>query len=268
MLEIHKPFKGKTTTDSPSGNTNIFLRNILVEAVAENYKQMLHEWLFLSDHKDERLLDPPIRANERVMSGLFGSAITAIAERSRPEVRIDRGDIQAQDQADSANEDEDTEPKKASKVGRIDYLAWYAQRTFAIELKMGSMNCDSCAINDNVKNKWGNCVDQAANAQAWLRLRQKEDRQRYPNPISLALMVVVGRRSLAGNSDIEGKIVEKRDSFTNALLQDLKPHPQFGASYTFPEDFRRLSKRRHGAPSNGQVYVPFIAFIARSAVNT
>lgn len=259
MLNIKQSFAGPTTKNSNSGDTNIFLRNILIEVVAENYKQMLHERIFLGD---DRPLDPPIRANERVMSGLFGNAITAISERSRTEVRIDRESyIQEQ-------EDAEDEKSNFSGPGRIDYLAWYAQRTFAIELKMTNMDCESCNIAGRIQSRWRTVVEQAGEAQSWLRRSQKLDKERYPNPISLALMVVVGRRAVSKKTDVlDQNVASQKTTFLDAL-QKLKPRPQFVASYEFPKELRRQAVRKKGAPNDGAVYIPFIAFIARAAVNS
>ncbi len=260
MLNIKKPFSAPTAKNSESGDANIFLRNILIEVVTENYKQMLYERIFLGD---ARPLDPPIRANERVMSGLFGNAITAISERSRTEVRIDRESyIQEQEDVD---EDEKT---ILSGPGRIDFLAWYSRRTFAIELKMANMDCESCNVAGRIQSRWKTVVDQAAEAQGWLRRSQKIDKERYPNPISLALMVVVGRRAVSKKTDDLDENVEKQLTLFLNALETLRPRPQYLASYEFPKELRKQAIRKKGAPNDGEVYIPFIAFIARAAVNS
>jgi len=259
MLNIKKKFAGSVAKNPNAGDTNIFLGNILIEVVAENYKQLLHERIFLGD---DRPLDPPIRANERVMSGLFGNAITAISERSRTEVRIDR-ESYIQDP-----EDADDEMSTISTHGRIDYLAWYARRTFAIELKMSNMNCESCNVSDRTKTKWKAVVKQAGNAQSWLRKSQGLDNERYPNPLSLALMVVVGRRAVGKKSDaLDENMASQKTNFLDAL-QKLSPSPQFIASYEFPKELRRQAVRKKGSPKDEEIYIPFIAFIARAAVNS
>lgn len=272
MLRIHKNFTGTTTSNTSAGDANVFLRNILVEVVTENYKQMLYEWIFLNGPENVNLnqlhLDPPIRANERVMAGLFGSAITKISERSRPEVRIDRkdGDIRAQDEEDS---EVDGEALKSSNIaGRIDYLAWYAKRTFAIELKMVSMNCDTCNLIDRVEKRWQTVIRQTGEAQSWLRICQKKDNLRYPNPVSLGVMVVVGHRAINGRHEkLEENIESQREKFVESL-KALTSKPQFIASYEFPKEFRVQARRKHGAPNNEKRYVPFVAFIAKSVVNS
>jgi hypothetical protein len=250
LLSIAKHFSNATTSNSEFGDTNIFLKRMLIEVVTENYKQMLYE--SLASKKDARL-DPPIRANERIMSGLFGTAIATIADRSRPEVRIDR---------DSLEENPELEEPKTS-AGRVDYLAWYGNRTFAIELKMAYMNCTSTEVGKTVEKKWGTVVNQAVDAQNWLRSRQKEAPSRYPNPISLALMVVVGRRAVTDKNEKWNADISK---FETALGSLEKP-PQFIATYEFPQEFREQARRKKGAPTSDSVYVPFIAFIARAAVN-
>jgi hypothetical protein len=47
MMKIAKYFSGVTVKDPRSGDTNRYLENILVEVTAENYKQMMHEVIFL-----------------------------------------------------------------------------------------------------------------------------------------------------------------------------------------------------------------------------
>lgn len=203
MLTIIKPFSGATVNDPSSGDSNRFLENILVEVTAENYKQMMHESIFLNKAGPADLaglIDPPLRGNERILSGLFGNAISMIAERARPEVRIDRGEIGKGSYEDLKNDNEDDLEDESDgerkRVGRIDYLAWYARRTFAIELKAAFMNCESNALNVRIQKRWGKVVEQSAIAQTWLRKCNKEDSIRYPNPVSLSLMAVIAKRAV------------------------------------------------------------------------
>jgi len=277
MLTIIKPFTGTTVKDTSSGDSNRFLGNILVEVTAENYKQMMHEAIFLKDAGVTDLtgiLDPPLRANERILSGLFGNAISMIAERSRPEVRIDRGEIAEERYEELKNDIEDDQGDEPdggrNRAGRIDYLAWYAKRTFAIELKAAFMNCESNLLTAKIKKRWGVVVEQAAMAQTWLRKRNKEDSIRYPNPVSISLMAVIAKRAVNVKKVKElDKGVESYGKDFLGALSKLVPKPQFQALYTFPAEFRCLAPRKHGKPVDGNmIYTPFVAFIARSNVNS
>jgi hypothetical protein len=245
MLLIQKPFGGATVSDPNSGNINRFLENILVEVTALNYKQMMHEAIFV---KEARLLDPPLRANERILSGLFGNAISTVAERSRPEVRIER----------------------VGQDGRIDYLAWYANRAFSIELKSESMSFESNSkeLPNKIASKWKSVVKQAKDAQTCLRKRNKDDAIRYPNPVSISLMTVIAKR--VANKEKAEKFntnIDNEGLQFLTLLSKLEPTPQFKALYTFPQEFRCFARTSKGQPVEKDIYTPFVAFIARSNVN-
>jgi hypothetical protein len=260
MLSLIKTAKVK----SASGDVNTFLKRILIEVVAENYKQMLYE--NLANTEGLSPLDPPIRANERIMSGLFGNAISVVADRSRPEARIDRDETQANPEIES--------PK--SKAGRVDYLAWYGKRTFAIELKMSYMDCTSSALRKKVKKPWTTLVKQTLDAQNCLLKRNEDDPARYPDPISIGLMVVVGKHALSKNitqADLDQKLDDHLQEFKSSLLnlsvidgqdEEIDPDtaPEFVATYIFPEDFRSQARRKKGVATNAEVYIPFIAFVA------
>lgn len=277
MLTLIKPFSGFTVSDPFSGDSNRFLENILVEVTAENYKQMMHEAIFLKGAGVTDLtglLDPPLRANERILSGLFGNAIAMIAERSRPEVRIDRGEIVEERYVELKNDIEDNLDDESdggrNRVGRIDYLAWYAKRTFAIELKAAFMNCESNQLTIKLQKRWQTVVGQAVRAQTWLRKRNKEDSVRYPNPVSISLMAVIAKRAVNEKkvTELDMEIGSYEEDFL-AALSKLDPKPQFHALYTFPAEFRCLAPRKHGKPVDGNmIYTPFVAFIARSNVNS
>lgn len=261
MLSIIKSAKVK----SASGDVNTFLKRVLIEAVAENYKQMLYE--HLANAEGPSPLDPPIRANERIMSGLFGNAISVVADRSRPEARIDRDETQADPEIES--------PK--SKAGRVDYLAWYGKRTFAIELKMSYMDCTSSELRMKVKKPWTTLVKQTRDAQNCLIKRNEDDSARYPDPISVGLMVVVGKHALSKNNKqatLDLKLEDHLKEFKSSLLNltvindqnedtSTDTAPQFVATYIFPEDFRSQARRKKGVATNAEVYIPFLAFVAR-----
>lgn len=273
MLRIIRSFSGKAASDAKVGDLNGFLRDVLIEVAGENYRQMMYEAMALaSEHRQDLHLDldPPLRANERVMSGLFATAISRVALRSRTEVRIDRPERDLN--VSALTNDVAGEETPTTKSGRVDYLAWYGNRVIGIELKMAGINCEVPVITKNIERRWAKAVDQARTVQASLRVRQKEDSKRYSKPVSLALMVVVGRRSISVD---EFKFVNdgilKMEEAVAKKLADLDPRPTFLATYTFPKEFRALVPRRRGkeAPQTGRViYTPFVAFIAMPSVNT
>lgn len=273
MLRVITPFAGKSASNSDAGDLNDFLRDVLVEVAGENYRQTMYEAMALASAGGRGIqydLDPPLRANERVMSGLFATAISRVALRSRTEVRIDRPERDSN--VDALEHDFEGDGTPAMKNGRVDYLAWYGNRVIGIELKMAGMNCETPKITKSIVRRWGTAIDQAKTVQTCLRARQKEDCHRYPNPISIALMVIVGRRSISMDDfgEVNCDIEEMEDASLN-MLAGLKPRPAFVATYTFPEEFRALAPRRKGkeAPRHGRaIYTPFVSFIAKLAVNT
>jgi len=188
MISIIQEFEKVKATDGNIGNINLFLRKLLVEVIAENYKQMLNEALFLGTSPDLKL-DSPLRANENVMSGLFNHALSVVADRYRPEVLIDRHSKEFHEE-----NDEDTENKTDSKsTGRVDFLAWYDRRCIAIELKKTTIDCTTLEITDTLKNRWKKVIQQTEEAQDWLKNKSNKNNSIYPHPISIGLMVVAGR---------------------------------------------------------------------------
>lgn len=271
MLQIIKNFKSQSANNSDVGDLNRFLRDVLVEVAGENYRQTMHEMMEVTswgNQEGQFDLDPPLRANERVMSGLFATAISRVASRSRTEVRIDRPE---RDQNIDAIENEG-EALSGTNHGRVDFLAWFGRRVVAIELKMAGMNCETPVLTEQVKRRWKKAVEQSRTAQDYLRARQKDDTTRYAAPISLALMVIVGRRSTGRNNfiSLNSELISMQNAATEALT-GLAPKPEFQALYTFPEEFRGVVPRRKGvaAPLEGKaIYTPFVSFIAKTAVNS
>jgi len=277
MLRLIKTFSGKTAANSNAGDLNRFLCDVLVEVAAENYRQTMYEVMALSAQGDPGRqfdLDPPLRANERVMSGLFATAIARASLRSRTEVRIDRPEQVLTMEAlnDSGALDEDGETPPSTKYGRVDYLAWYGSRVIGIELKMSGMNCATPKLTQQIVRRWDKAMEQARTVQNCLRDRQREDRIRYPNPISLALMVLVGRRNTSvENVDTLNESIEVIEQSAIDAVAGLKPRPTFIATYAFPNEFRQLVPQRRGkvSPKEGSaMYTPFVLFIARPAVNS
>ncbi len=141
--------------------TGEFLKSVFIEVATENYRQLMQENMTLGD----KPLDPPLRASERIMSGLFANAISKVSARSRPEARIDR------------EKERDNDPnapdgdKKKSGAGRVDFLAWYGNRTIAVELKVAGMNWSDPQITVQARNRWKKVVTQADSAKKALMER-------------------------------------------------------------------------------------------------
>ncbi len=272
MLKIINSFQGKNANDTNAGDLNGFLRAVLVEVAGENYRQTMYEAMALASADGvgrQYDLDPPLRGNERVLSGLFATAISRVALRSRTEVRVDRSERDD----DSSGKEETADDEPATTAGRVDYLAWYANRVIGIELKMATMNCQAPKLTAMTQARWESAVLQAKSVQNCLKSREQEDRHRYQNPISLALMVIVGRRAIRAigtpdTKDLGNHLDDRRKEFEATLLS-LEPRPTFLATYTFPEEFRFVVRKRKGrvAPSDDtSIYTPFVSFIAKPAI--
>ncbi|MGV8960120.1 MAG: hypothetical protein ACOH1V_07005 [Stenotrophomonas sp.] len=267
MLSVVQPFEGATAINGNLGNINHFIENVLIEVVTENYRQLMSEALIRNEGLEDAIqLDPPLRANERILSGLFSNAISRVAPRSRPEARIDR--IERIDSDDSEDGDEVTSKDSA---GRVDYLAWYGNRVVAVELKAGRVNVKKPVITARLQQRWDSVNNQAKTAQGALRARQKDDGHAYPSPISLALMVVVAQSKVSLDEAVErdGQLNDLRENMVKTI-KSFEQSPQFIATYTFPLEFRRFSLRARGVAQRGQdkcAYIPFVSFLGRVAVN-
>lgn len=273
MLEVHRTLggkrPGKRSIDSRSGDyADLFLRDVLVEVAAENYRQMMYEVFSLKSEGEAKLLslDPPLRANERVISGLFANAISRVAPRSRPEARIDRGDFTDLNE-DPTAEDRDEQPGQKAKAGRVDYLAWYASSVVGVELKAVSLNCERPKITASAQKRWKKVVEQARTTQDSLLERSNDDPHRYPNPVSLALMTIVGRRMKDSAAEAPNDLVETwKTAFVKKCAE--LDETAFLATYTFPSEFRNFVPRRRGnlvIDSPKASFTPFVAFLASVA---
>ncbi|WP_124830922.1 MULTISPECIES: hypothetical protein [Burkholderia] len=135
---------------------------------------------------------------------------------------------------------------------------------------MAGINCENPKLTERIGSRWKKVVDQAKTVQNCLRDRQRDDRGRYPSPVSLALMVLVGHRKT--NIKNIGDLNESTDDKKAVdVVANLSPRPTFIATYTFPNEFRQLVPRRQGkeAPKDGSVmYTPFVLFIARPSINS
>ena len=264
VLKVKEWFRGDVATSGELGDVNHFIENVLVEVVTENYRQLMSESLIRNEDEDAMQLDPPLRANERILSGLFSNAISRVAPRSRPEARIDR----IRRPADDENSDGDD---IKSSAGRVDYLAWYGNRVVAVELKAGRVNVKNPAATSKLQGRWSSVNNQAQTAQTTLRARQKEDKRAYPSPISMALMVVAAQSKVSMEEAklLDNEVATLRDELVEAV-GGLSKRPQFIATYTFPPEFRRFALRERGVvkrEENKCSYIPIVSFIGRVAVN-
>lgn len=248
MLEIVKNFDVKNDKQRMLSG---FVPSVLIEVVAENYRYLMHESAYPAD---DRAVDPPLRANERVLSGLFATAISRVAPRSKPEVRVTR--------AHDADDAEEESGHVDASTGRVDYLAWYGDQTIAIELKSTQVNVDSDQIAKRPHLRWDSVNAQAKSAQEFLKLNQAK----YPKPSSIGILVLIGRRTVA---DMEKAAERSRDqeefgSITQRFSADGLLHrslrPQFHANYIVPIEFRGARRKRRGEDAQGAVFVPIISF--------
>jgi hypothetical protein len=245
-----------------AGDANAFLKRIIIEVVTENYRQMLAEAVEYPADKFLRL-DPPLRANERGISGLFSGAVGNVSARYRSEARVDRPGLE-EDDLDSA-----------SHAGRVDYLAWYERRVIGLELKVSSMNAETGLANNPLIERWSQVLKQAEDVQKDLRGRNKEDNTSFPYPLSIALLVVIGRRRMKEekvnqtNLKINAIIKTAEESLGNIGGQR---KPRFVSVYAFPDQFRVFYPKRKGyavhSEDNSVIYTPFVAFLARAFVNS
>jgi hypothetical protein len=167
---------------------------------------------------------------------------------------------------------EDDEDGSAS-AGRVDYLAWYEHRIFGVELKAGSMSVEGEEPTEGLKRLWNQAVDQTQTVQNFLRSRNQEDKVHFPKPLSIALLVVIGRRRMAEGrvEQLDQNLHDLKTKFLNGLQKIGNPRrPQFVALYTFPDQFRVFHPRRYGhadhASGGTVIYTPFVSFLARSYV--
>jgi hypothetical protein len=244
MIEIVDEFKRQNTTDGDAGNLNNFLQALIIEVAAENYRQALAEGLLLQKIFSRQSMDIALRANEKVVSGLFSNALGKVCTLVRPEVRTDRG----------------------GSAGRLDFLAWYNNRVIAIELKAGAIRLNKTSARVDIKKRWNRAKKQIEMAQTSFRNSHDD---RFNKPISLALMIIsgtTGRNIDEADWSIDSES-EQKDLFLKAL-KSFKPKPQFSAIYSIPSELRRPVRLRSGiAIPDRQTYTPFFGFIARARVH-
>lgn len=275
MLQIFKDFPKTGVGKKAPGNVSWFVKSVLIEVVAENYRHLMHESVGVEVTKSDEhlhLFSPPLRSRERIISGIFATAISRVAPRSYPEYRVDR---RLEDEVGAGDEDADldeTETECRTKAGRVDYLSFFHDRVIACELKSGFANADKVdgkkgCITEQLRRRWGKVVGQAASAHQHLT-KFPDD---YPNPVSLALLTVGARRVRLKSPD--GAAPVEKDfarNFANSLslhLSDKKESPpEFVAVYTFPEEFRRFVRLKRGQKQiddKSEFFMPAIAFAVR-----
>ena len=246
MLKILRNFSIDSTNGDHERMLNAFVPSVLIEVVAENYRYLMHESAFPSG---DNIVDPPLRANERVLSGLFATAISRVSPRSRPEVRVDRTS------EDDSDDDE-------TSAGRVDYLAWYGNQTIAVELKVVQINIDTARITDRLKKRWKSVNSQAESAQRFLA----GNKFKYPNATSVGLLVVIGRRTVSSLEMVSrrprdgGEFSTETNAFNKVLSDALSP--AFHATYIVPAEFRAARRKRRGEDAKGVVYTPVITFLS------
>lgn len=252
---MFKVVKGLRKRD-PMGE---FMRSVLIEVATENYRQLMQESMTLAEGEP---LDPPLRANERIMSGLFANAISKVSARSRPEARVDRA-AHGDDDPDAGGDD-----ATKSKAGRVDFLAWYGNKTIAVELKVAGINWSSPKVTALAKKRWSSVVTQANTAKKALNDRSKEEPGRYPKPESIGLLVLVARSA----KQAEKLSVEEIEAAMKQVIAEIKKdesiNPGIISTYTFPAEFRDFIKKRKGKENidkkiSSTPFVIFLAYLAK-----
>jgi hypothetical protein len=238
MIEIIHEFPGENARNSEAGNLNDFLRALVVEVVSENYRQVLFEDLLLKQKHSQQALDPALRRNEEVVSGLFAFALGKVCRFTRSGTKKTKG--------------------------HVDFHAWYNKRVIAIELKAGYISLSTGKLQEKVVKRWKNATIQATGAQISLRKAAAND-HRLQKPISIALMIVAGTSPKKNAEDINKSLY--KNNFKKAL-ESFKPRPKFSAIYSIPAERQTPARLRRGAltKEGEQTYIPYYGFLARARV--
>ncbi len=195
MLTVLSEVSLKGATNPKLGNVQLFLEQLLVEVISENYRYFLSEHLSYRHHFEQDGYThcwPPLLANERQVSGLFAIGLSRVCPVSRPEHPISR--------SSSKRESEDGQP--SSKGGRIDFLGTYGARQIALELK----RCPISTIGDaklksGLSNQWRNVSSQAK--EALVHMRSLPERALYSSPVSIGLLVIRLSRKVTSKRETE-----------------------------------------------------------------
>lgn len=236
MLTIVRRVAQKRATDPQYGNVQTFLERLLVEVVSGNYRHFLHERVAFGpiSERPEELCWPPLLANERQVSGLFFSALSAVCPVSRPEESIRR-------QISSKRKN----GRPTVHHGRIDFAALYGARHIGLELKRVSISSltgrskVSAASRRGLTTLWGKVDEQAGTALSHMRQYKEE----YHRPVTIALLVIRVTRTVTS-----AKTVEEVRSASASRLQDIikelesgmRPRPDFLAHYIPPPEMQAL----------------------------
>lgn len=206
MIITKKSVGLKRATDPKRGNVQQFLDRLLVEVVSENYRYFLTEHLSMGDPPEanpEQRCWPPLLSNERQVSGLFAIGLSRVCPISVPEHPIARFDKVATDE----------EVATESRSGRIDFLAYFGNRSVAVELKRCCISTLGHAGEMNSLGKlWAEVENQSKEALVHMRKENKY----YVSPVSIGLLVIrVGRKVTKLKSP------EKERAATASLLPNI-----------------------------------------------
>ncbi|WP_144425151.1 hypothetical protein [Acidovorax sp. MR-S7] len=243
-----------------------FLKSVLIEVVSENYRHLMAESVQRSeeyrgnkkcDGRKEMVFNPPLRGRERIVSGIFATAVSRVAQRSYPEARVDRPISREMDPEDGGNDE-------GQSAGRVDYLAFYQDRTIGFELKSAVANFNRVVngtggLTGLAIKRWANVQAQAMSAVRFLE-KNPDD---YPGAVGLAVMTLAARSVRKNRGQPESGFCQ---TFANEIEKNLMaPGGEddfFVAVCEMPEKFR-LFKNLSGKENGGDVYTPAIAFVAR-----
>lgn len=254
MLKVDKEVSLKLATDPARGNVQTFLERLLVEVTAENYRYFLNELLLVKPMPDvtpESLCWPPLLANERQVSGLFATALSALCPVSRPEYSISR----------KRNSKDGDDEGEAPRSGRVDFLATYGSRDIALELK----RCPISSIGDakeklGLANKWSDVKTQSKEALTHMRA----ERESYVAPVSIGLLVIrLSRKVTAAKS--AAAVRESGASGLKKVVDEVRKalKPDFLAYYRPPVEMQCIT----GWGKDGSEYRVFPGVIFAAVVH-
>jgi len=237
MLMVAKGLAQRRATNPEHGNVQTFLERLLVEVVSGNYRHFLHERVAFSSQKGvpverpEELCWPPLLANERQVSGLFSSALSAVCPVSRPEEAIRRPVVGRRGKV------------KRSRNGRIDFAAVFGTRHIGLELKQIPISSLKAGTKQGaeelrgLKHRWTTVSRQAGEALVHMRGYKDE----YHHPITVGLLVIRVSRKVSSAKDpyeVRTEVADRMKDIVSSVTASIRP--DFLAYYTPPPEMQAL----------------------------
>lgn len=228
MLTILRGVTLKRAIDAERGNVQAFLERLMIEVASENYRYFLSEHLAYREsiQQDANVYCwPPLFANERQVTGLFAIGLSRVCPVSIPEYPIRRAAV--------PRDEEDAEAKV--RGGRIDYLAYYANRHIALELKRCPISTiGNASENKGLKHHWDTVSKQAQEALG--HMREQKD---FDSPVSVGLLVIRPSRKVTTRKVAEEARMSAVESLTNVVQEVQKlTSADFLAYYSPPAEMQ------------------------------